>query len=228
MSMFFPQLREKATDDLLRFLAGEKKPRVPEDEMYSWLEEAAVQIASTGTKGIDSLLTLVPTADELRLRAILVAMWVEKENLSPSQRTNVRKIARRLLSDKRDLIVADAVDTLRRFKCRDAAPAVVPLLNHLSPYVIGSALRFIARLEPSKAVPLLVKALKSEMHIVRENAVDELEEMDYKPALAKIKPLLKDPNADVRQAARTAVENLGEGHEKANGQLSRVGSKRVK
>jgi hypothetical protein len=38
-----------------------------------------------------------------------------------------------------------------------------------------------------------------------------LDEMNYAPALAKIKRLLADPDKDVRQAARTAVEHLENG-----------------
>jgi HEAT repeat protein len=77
--------------------------------------------------------------------------------------------------------------------------------------VVGSALRFFARCDPVRAVPLLEKALKAEEPIVRQNAVDELDEMNHRPALEKIKRLLRDPDKDVRQAARTAVAHLENG-----------------
>jgi HEAT repeat protein len=77
--------------------------------------------------------------------------------------------------------------------------------------VVGSALRFFARCDPVRAVPLLEKALKAEEPIVRQNAVDELDEMNHTPALEKIQRLLRDPDKDVRQAARTAVEHLENG-----------------
>ena len=41
--------------------------------------------------------------------------------------------------------------------------------------------------------------------------LDELDEMNYQPALKKIKRLLQDPNEDVRQAACTAVAHLENG-----------------
>ena len=62
-----------------------------------------------------------------------------------------------------------------------------------------------------RAMPLLEKALKAEEPIVRQNAVDELDEMNHRPALEKIKRLLRDPDKDVRQAARTAVAHLENG-----------------
>ena len=58
---------------------------------------------------------------------------------------------------------------------------------------------------------MLERALHSKEPVVRQNAVDELDEMNYTPALAKIKRLLADPDKDVRQAASTAVAHLENG-----------------
>ena len=58
------------------------------------------------------------------------------------------------------------------------------------------------------AKPLLYDALSSSHPIVRENAIDELDELDCKEALPRIRTLLDDPDKNVRQAAKTAIENL--------------------
>ena len=100
------------------------------------------------------------------------------------------------------------MDTLSHLECPSAEEEVYSLLAHDSPYVAGSALRFLARRLGKKAVPLLVQALQSEEPIVRQNAVDELDEMNYRLALPQIKQLLRDPDQDVRQAARTAVAHF--------------------
>jgi HEAT repeat protein len=53
-------------------------------------------------------------------------------------------------------------------------------------------------------------ALTSKEPIVRQNAVDELDELNFSQALPAIKRLLRDKDRSVRQAARTAVRNLEE------------------
>jgi HEAT repeat protein len=207
MSMF-PQLDRHGPVELRALFVDERAADVPEDERALWLDEVAVHIARTDPKGVDFLLSCVRDADEMRLRSILLAMSFVEQELSPRKRARICELARGLLNDDRPMVVAEAVDTLTKFACLAAMGAVTALLRHPSPYVVGSALRFFARRDPEKAVPLLEKALTSEEPIVRENAVDELDEMNYTPALPKIKRLLRDPDGDVRQAARTAVEHL--------------------
>jgi hypothetical protein len=193
---------------LLSLFLGDGPPEVAEDEKELWLQEAAVNIARAGAWGINFLLAFVPYADELRLRAVLLGLSLVSAKLSARQRTAVEGTARQLLDDPRAMVVAEAVDTLSSLRCREATTLVTPMLQHTSPYVVGSALRFFAHCAPEQAVPLLKKALKSKEPIVRQNAVDELDDMNYTPALAKIRRLLKDPDQYVRQAARTAVAHL--------------------
>jgi HEAT repeat protein len=187
---------------------GHGASEVPRDERDLWLQEVAVQIARTGTGGVKFLLAFVPYADASQLRAILVALSLSGKKLLASQRAEVCDLGRRLLKDRRALVVAEAVDTLNHLECREAEKAVAPLLQHASPYVVGSALRFFARLVPEKAGSLLKKALKSPEPIVRQNAIDELDELQCRDALTRIRRLLDDPDDDVRQAAETAVAHL--------------------
>ncbi len=209
MSMF-SQLRRYEPMKLLSLFLGDGDSAVPAEERELWLQEAAVQIARSGPWGVSCLLAFARYADEVRLRALLLGLSTV-EKLSSRECASICELARRLLDDQRPTIVAEAVDTLRQLGCAEAERSVAGLLDHPSPYVVGSALRFLARRVPEKAALLLEKALESREPIVRENAVDELDEMNYTPALEKIRRLLEDPDEDVRQAAQTAVAHLEDG-----------------
>jgi HEAT repeat protein len=190
---------------------GDDRRRIRKDEYDLWLQEVAVEIANAGSDWVRILLAFAPHADESQLRAILLALSRISENLSEDQRHSLCGLARGLLADRRPMVVAEAVDTLTSLGCPRVKESIAALRRHSSPYVRGSVLRHFARRHPRQAVPLLEKALDSKQPIVRQNAVDELDEMNYTPALAKIKRLLADPDEDVRRAARTAVEHLENG-----------------
>ena len=56
---------------------------------------------------------------------------------------------------------------------------------------------------------MLIAALKDPHYIVRENAIDELDDLEYYQALPDIRALLQPgEHEDVIQAAETAIENL--------------------
>src|SRR5687767_1063497 len=79
---------------LIQFL-GYSAPKIPKGEHDLGIQELAVAIAQTGREGADSLLAFAPFADELRLRAILLAMTCVNEVLSEHQRDHVCALARR-------------------------------------------------------------------------------------------------------------------------------------
>ncbi len=207
----FSSFQDVEPIELMTQFLGYSMPQVPEDEYALWVQESAVAIARLGREETNWLLAFAPYADELRLRVILIAVTCVAEELSEQQRAYVCALARRLLADKRPMVVAEAVDTVRLLGCRRAKERIAALGRHSSPYVRGSVLRYFARHHPKEAIPLLERALNSREPIVRQNAVDELDDMNYAPALGKIKRLLQDPNKDVRQAARTAVNHLENG-----------------
>src|SRR5256885_2147056 len=124
--------------ELLCFM-GYGAAEVPEDDLENWLQEIAVQIAGTGSWGLEFLLAFAPFADESRLRAILLGLSSVEKRLTPRQRIQVCELARKLLTYKQELVVAEAVDTLACLGCREATRVVSRLLHHSSPYVIGSA-----------------------------------------------------------------------------------------
>src|SRR5579871_6206992 len=160
MSMF-PELSRYGPKEMQNLFLSDRALEVHEEERELWLDEIAIAIAKGGAKGVDFLLSCVPIVDEVRLRAILLALSFVRK-CSARKRAIICELARKFLYDKRALVVAEAVDTLRHLEDAAAAESVSPLLDHPSPYVVGSALRFFARHDPTRAIPLLEKALISE------------------------------------------------------------------
>ena len=123
---------------------------------------------------------------------------------------SLRGILLSYLHDRRPLIVADAVDGLAFLGATDTADAILPLRTHPDPYIRGSVLRFISRLFPKEAPPILLEALQDPHYIVKENAIDELDNLGAIEAIPYIRPFLSDPHPHVVQAAQTAISNLEE------------------
>jgi hypothetical protein len=196
---------------MCEFLDPDRDEKAPKDEREWRLNELACQMANLGKQGIQLMLSGMHAVNDFRLRAFLIAFGGAAAKVTPALAESICKAARPLLNYKSPLIVAEAADLLTRYRRKEVRDQIVPLLQHSSPYVVGAALRYMARLFPKKAVPLLEDALASSDPIILQNAIDELDDMGYAPALPKIKRLLKYRNKDVRQAARTAVKNLESG-----------------
>lgn len=177
-------------------------PPIDGDEYAaSYYSEVASAIRSQPEQGIKFLLEQVKKADTDRLGAILFF-------LPPLDSSDMSNILLHYLDDERPLIVANAIDGLVRQGEKNAIDRVLALRTHPSAYVRGSVLRFISHFYPESARSLLIEALQDPVYIVRENAIDELEELEVVEAIPYIRPLLLDPNSDVRLAAQTAIENL--------------------
>jgi HEAT repeat protein len=177
--------------------------RAPHDEEDLYFSEVAHKIAVFGEPGIQVLLNQLSSPDPTRRWAALAALATsarEHPDLSAVFRTHLR--------DDEPAMVAEAIDGLGLAGDREAEDAVLALRAHPSPYVRASVLRYLRRLFPERAKPLLVEALGDPDCLVRENAADELDELDDPSAVPNLVRLLKDPVADVRQAAITAVEGL--------------------
>ena len=160
-------------------------------------------IRESGSAGVEFLWNEAKKADTTRLRAILLAL-----TQPPLEKPAIKKLLLSLLQDKRQLIVAEAIDSLTRQAEADTLQQVLPLLKHASPYVRGSVLRFMSEFYPERAIPLLIEALNDAHFIVRENAADELGELEAVDALPFLRAKLEDPHPHVRQAAETAIEML--------------------
>src|SRR5713101_5054158 len=119
-----PRLRGQEPKKLRTAFLGNGEAIVPKGDGELWLQEAAIQIAKTGPRGVEFLLSRIPETDELRLRAILLAMSFVAKKVSSRQRVRICKLARELLNDQRPMVVAEAVDTLSNFACRSAVEFV--------------------------------------------------------------------------------------------------------
>lgn len=199
---FYPELRDldlPALSERFRGIAPDGR-----EYAYPFYAEVASLIRNQGKAGITFLLDEIGRASADRLRAILFALTRQPKLRHPA----LLDLLRSSLRDERPLVVAEAVDGLWSQGKRNMTYEVLSLQNHSSPYVRGAVLRFVSHLTPRCAPLLLIAALKEPDPIVRQNAVDELHRLGVTGAIAHLRPLLQDEDPDVRQAARTAVEDL--------------------
>lgn len=145
--------------------------------------------------------------DEIRLRAVLGSLWFLPPHDPVGTQLNLF-----YLDHANDSIVMEAIDGLAHLEATEAHDRVLAHLAHPSQYVVGAVLRYMSRLFRDEAMPILLEALRDERYIVRECAVDALDELDP-PAFddevaSHIRPLLDDPHPDVRSAARWYFAHL--------------------
>jgi HEAT repeat protein len=203
----FPELESFGNDRLQEsFLNGSERDCVQESEL--WLQEVAVRIAQTGDNGLEFLLRDVLSLDSLRLRAVLISLCFLPDAVRARNKARLEALLLSLLETTEDSVVAEAIEALRCLGNADVLDRIMPLLSHQSPYVVGSALRYVGRLYPSIAKPLVSDALGSRSAIVRQAAIDELDELGCADMIPAIRRLFDDDDKDVRAAARTAVKNL--------------------
>ncbi len=207
---FFPDLEQQSVEDLKKSFAGVLASDIPEEDRQIYMEELASKMAESGEAGLSFLLQQISAADEEKLRAILVGLTFAREPALSKDRQQVKEVLLSFVGDARPLVASEAVDGLRLLGFKETVKDVLPLLDHPSPYVVASVLRFLSWHDPKNAKSLLLKALESPDPIIRQNAIDELEEMNCTEALPALRRLLTDPDPDVRQAAMTAVSNLQE------------------
>jgi HEAT repeat protein len=198
---FYPELDRLNLKELAELFR--LPPPEGEDYATAYYQEIAHLIGSKGEEGITLLLDEIDRSNTAQLQAILFAL---SENTIED--IKLQKFLLTYLQDERPIIVMEAIDGLNRQGAKDAVDCVLALQEHPSPYVRGSVLRFMRSLYPDQALPLLIKALKDPDFIVRENAADELGELDRGEAIPHLRPLIKDSHPDVRQAAQTAIEML--------------------
>ncbi|MGK7949974.1 MAG: HEAT repeat domain-containing protein [Xenococcaceae cyanobacterium] len=66
----------------------------------------------------------------------------------------------------------------------------------------------MSKLYPREARSLLLESLQDSHCVVRESAIDEIDELNLVEAIPVLRPLLNDSSIEVRQAAETAIKNL--------------------
>jgi HEAT repeat protein len=170
-----------------------------------YYSELAYQIGAHGGPGIHFLREGLDSWDALQLGGAIGA-------LSKPLRRDVRfrTFLYGRLSDRRPLIVMEAIDDLRFRRDHKALQEISQLLRHSSPYVRAAVLRYLRGHDSLNAYPILIEALHDPSHIVRSQAADSLDELGKMEAMPHLLPLLADSHPHVRQAVRTATENLKE------------------
>jgi hypothetical protein len=183
----------------------------PDGDDYSdfFYQEVVDEILDCGNEGVTYLKSeLINQKNHpSRLRAILFGLGQVLPQTS-QQRNELNKILLKHLDSPFSLVVTEAIDSLASLRLIQSTERVLSLNQHKSPYVRGSILRFMAKLHPRKAIPLLLESLESADAVVRENAIDELGELEVKEAIPYLSKLLNDLEPNVRQAAETALDNL--------------------
>lgn len=206
---YYSELKDLTLEELVTRFHG---PSIDQD-FYS---EVAFQIRAKGKAGNDILWKEFDfSLDEERLGAIIFALSYPANDaknvpIDDSTNTEFRDRLLTLLHDNRPSICAGAIDALTRLDEMSSIDAVLELYQSPSPLVRGAVLRYVARLHPKLAKQYLLESLQDPNYIVRENAIDELDDLDATEAIPYIQPLLMDEHPHVRQAARTAIENLQE------------------
>ncbi len=201
----YPELDKLNLPELIACF--QKTPPEEESETSIYFEEVALLIRQQSKAGIDFLFEEIDkTNSAIRLRAIIFALTFPP----PVENSALKNIVISYLSDERPLLVAEAVNGLAFLGATDTADAVLPLRTHPNPYIKGSVLRFISRLFPKEAPPILLEALQDPHYIVKETAIDKLDDLGVIEAIPYIRPFLSDPHPDVVEAAQTAISNLEE------------------
>lgn len=202
-----PALDNLSLDELIqRFRA----PAPDAEGAALYFGELAIRIQRFGEPGLRFLLDEHPAIkrDEERLRALLLGLTYERRDDAA-----VREILLGYLDDARPLIIMDAIDGLRYWRISTARDRVEKLSRHPSPYVRGGMVRYMASLFPTEAKELLLTALHDEHYIVRESAVDAIDDEGIEELLPAVRPLLEEAHPDVRGAARWALMDYSEHEE---------------
>lgn len=174
-------------------------------EYDDYYEAVARELYEQGEPGVEVLTQELAGRRVPQLRAALTVLAMHQG----SEPAFVEKV-KLLAGDSEPVIAGDAIRLLGSLGVTELGERIRGLGDHPSPFVRASVLDYLARAEPESAYPALVQGLLDSDYVVRETAVDALDDLDSTEAISVIEPLLEDPHEDVRQAARTAVDNLRE------------------
>jgi hypothetical protein len=201
---FMPELDNLTLDQLIERFRG----ACPDGAEYAvtYYMEVGNRIALTGDAGLAALRTEVARVedDTARLRGVLTGLlWTPR-----ARYPEIRGLIYSHLHDSRDTIVCGAIWALGDFEDQAARDTVLAYRNHTSGSLRGAALYYLQHSFPDEAVPAALAALDDEHFVVRETAIDVLDELGVAGEyLDRIRPLLKDPHEHVRQAAEWAISS---------------------
>ncbi|MEA2597565.1 MAG: hypothetical protein QOF01_4034 [Thermomicrobiales bacterium] len=177
-------------------------PAVDDAYANAYFEELAFTLRDR-PGGIDYLAGLIASADENRLRAIILTL-----STPPLRMAGLADSLRSLLHGDRPFVVAAAIDGLAQIAGDHDLDQIVALHDHPSPYVRGSVLRYLTTVGAPTAPARLRAALGDPHHVVRAAAIDGLDDLEQLDTVPSLLALLGDSHPHVRQAAQTAIEHL--------------------
>jgi hypothetical protein len=179
-----------------REISGDEEPFIDHDDI-------ALAMSKRGPHGQIALLKFLGDRDERRLRAAIFGLSV-----SPAGMVLYAHDTLPFLDDARSTVVMEVVYGLARARVKGCAEKVLPLTTHPSQFVRGAVLAYAASVDEGDGYERAIAGLSDPAYIVREVAADVLSELDRPEAIDSIRPLLVDDHADVRAAARSAIESL--------------------
>ncbi len=199
----YPELDGLSLPELIQRFHG--PPLDGKTSATAYYMEVAARIGEQGNDGMRFLQEQAGRVadDEPRLRAVMLGLTTPRST-DPS----VERFLLAHLGDRRPAVVMEAIVDLTALQALAAHDQVRALASHRSPYVRGAVLRYLGALFPMEAKPLLIAGLADGHFVVRESAVDALDEMDAVDTIDAIRPLLNDPHPHVREAAEWAVQRL--------------------
>ncbi len=206
---FYPELENLDVEALIQKWQAPPFADTNPDLYYQEVAYALVLSSDRGITFLQNLLndTTIQT-DTSRLAATIWALG-SCEQIQPELTPQLTTF---LETEPRDYILWATIEACAWQNHTLVKALVSEKLTHPSPILRGSALRYFDRLFSAEALPLLLQVLNDEHYIVRESAIDILDERDYglEPSglRALLEPFLTDPHPDVREAAETAIDNL--------------------
>lgn len=182
--------------------------------LASFYEDLVDAILATGPKGTEYLLAHLASLDPIRLAVVLPVLAA----VAPSEPFVLLMLHQSLDSSTPALVLAalNGLINAREWSRRDIAER---LRTHADPGVRGAVLRYIVGCDGPAALPALLLALSDPHPVIRETAVDAIDELDVVEALPHLEQLTADPDHNVRDAATAATAHLAERAEWVSGPL---------
>jgi hypothetical protein len=199
-----PLYPELATLSFPQLITAFEQPRHVDGVLF--YQEVAGAIRAAGDLGLGYLLGKLTTRRSSQVRATILGLTFPPVQ-EPQLAAHIQDVLRQYIQHQHALIAMDAIDALCHLDDRAPAAAVLARTNDASPYLRSAVVRYVAVLLPEQILAIVLPALQDPDHIVRESAIDALDEADWVDAAEVIRPYLKDPHPHVRQAAATALEH---------------------
>ncbi len=206
---YFPELDALSLEQLSKLFDTEGVVQgFPSSCDPLWLPEIAAKIAGFGEAGLAYLLDRAKSANSCQARAIAMGTAFASPQSIALHEVEIADALRTWLRRDDPQLAAEAIDNAWHLGLKEFLNDVLPLVKSEHPFLANSAVRYIARVHPERALPILLDKLRSAEAVVRENAIDELDRLGCCKAVPDIRNLLQDEDADVREAAQTAIDNL--------------------